>query len=44
MLVALDTLVHKIHRNLRAVRHWDFLSAEEWGEAPESYLAEEDWL
>lgn len=28
--VALDTMVHKVHRNLlRAVTQWDFLSAEE---------------
>lgn len=28
--VALDTLVHKVHRNLlRALTQWDFLSAEE---------------
>lgn len=45
VLVALDTLVHKVHRNLlTAVTQWGFLSAEETpGKAPKSCLAK-DWL
>lgn len=36
-------MVHKGHRDLRAVTQWDFLSAEGGREAPRSCLAKEGW-
>lgn len=45
VLVALDTWVHKVHRNrLTAVTQWISCLQRKGGGAPKSCLAKEDWL